>query len=91
MPAFTTRVELHAASYSDYETLHAAMARRGFSRQITSDSGRSYHLPTAEYDKSGNYSPEQVLDFAKAAAAETGKNYAVLVTQSQSRIWIGLQ
>jgi hypothetical protein len=91
MPGFTTRVELHAASYSDYETLHAAMARRGFSRQITADSGRTYQLPTAEYDNAGNFTPQQVLDSAKAAAAETGKNFAVLVTQSQSRIWIGLQ
>jgi hypothetical protein len=44
MALFTTRVELHNASYSDYETLHAAMERRGFSRRITSDSGKTYRL-----------------------------------------------
>jgi hypothetical protein len=91
MPGFTTRVELHAASYSDYETLHASMARRGFSRQIRSDNAITYQLPTAEYDKNGSYTPEQVLDSARAAAAETGKNFAVLVTQAQSRTWVGLQ
>jgi hypothetical protein len=90
MPAFTIRVELHNASYSDYETLHAAMARRGFSRQITSDDGVTYQLPTAEYERSGNLTTQQVLDAAKAAAAETGKTFAVLVTEATRRMWIGL-
>jgi hypothetical protein len=90
MAKFTVRVELHAASYSDYETLHASMERRGFSRQITADDGRTFHLPTAEYDKGGNFTPQQVLDAAKAAASETRKTFGVLVTQSDSRIWYGL-
>lgn len=90
MPAFTTRVELHNASYSDYETLHAAMARRGFSRLITSDDGVTYQLPTAEYERSGNLTAQQVLDAAKAAAAETGKSFAVLVTEATRRMWHGL-
>jgi hypothetical protein len=90
MPAFTTRVELHNASYSDYETLHAAMGRRGFSRLITSDDGVTYQLPTAEYDCSGNLTTQLVLDAAKAAAAETGKTFAVLVTEAPRRMWRGL-
>jgi len=90
MPGFTTRVELHAASYSDYETLHAAMARRGFSRHITSDEGITYQLPTAEYDRSRELTAQQVLDTAKAAAAETGKSFEVLVTEARRRTWYGL-
>jgi hypothetical protein len=91
MARFTIRVELHAASYSDYETLHAAMERRGFSRHITSDDGKTYQLPTAEYDKRGEFTLQQVLDSAKAAATETGKTYAILVTLAESRTWVGLQ
>jgi hypothetical protein len=91
MTRFTVRVELHAASYSDYETLHVAMERRGFSRTITSDDGRTYQLPTAEYDKKGSFTPQQILDSGKAGAAETGKTFAVFVTQAESRIWVGLQ
>jgi hypothetical protein len=91
MARFTTRVELHSASYSDYEALHAAMARRGFSRYITADDGKTYQLPTAEYDKSGNFTAQQVLEAAKAGAAETGKSYAVLVTEAAIRTWVGLQ
>jgi hypothetical protein len=90
MPAFTTRVELHSASYSDYETLHAAMARRGFSRLITSDDGITYQLPTAEYDRSGNLTTQQVLDAAKSAAAETGKSFGVLVSDAPRRMWYNL-
>ena len=90
MPAFTTRVELHAATYSDYETLHAAMARRGFSRLITSDDGATYQLPTAEYNRAGDLTAQQVLEAAKAAASETGKSFAVLVTESSRRMWYGL-
>jgi hypothetical protein len=91
MARFTVRVELHAASYSDYETLHVAMKRRGFSGNITSDDSKTYQLPTAEYDKKGDFTPQQVLDSAKAAAAETGKAFAVMVTQAESRTWVGLQ
>ena len=36
MASFTTRVELHKAYESDYEVLHAAMGREGFTRTINS-------------------------------------------------------
>jgi hypothetical protein len=91
MAKFTTRVELHSASYSDYEMLHAAMERRGFSRHISSDDGKTYKLPTAEYNRDANVTRDQVLEAAKAAATETGKTFAVLVTESDGRTWIGLQ
>jgi hypothetical protein len=91
MAKFTVRVELHSASYSDYETLHGSMERRGFSRFITSDDGKNYHLPTAEYEKSAEFTRQQVLASAKAATAETGKSFAVLVTESDGRTWIGLK
>lgn len=88
---YTTRVELHYATDDDYESLHDAMAREGFSRQITSNDGVTYHLPTAEYNYEGNRSRSQVLDAAKRAANTTGLKYAVLVTESDGRTWSGLQ
>lgn len=91
MAAFTTRVELHRADDDDYEVLHAAMERRGFSRQITSDGGKTYHLPTAEYNYSGSKTRDQVLDLARAAASETNRKRAVLVTESNGRSWSGLE
>jgi hypothetical protein len=66
------------------------MEQKGFSRQITSDDGITYHLPTAEYNYSGSKAREQVLELAKAAASETNKKYAVLVTESNGRRWSGL-
>jgi hypothetical protein len=91
MANFTVRVELHEATWEDYEMLHAAMAARGFSRQIKGDNGKTYQLPLAEYTGSGNLDSERVREIAREAANTTGKNNAVLVSESTSRAWIGLQ
>jgi hypothetical protein len=90
MASFSVRVELHQATADDYETLHAAMENRGFSRYITSDDGKTYHLPWAEYNGTGSLTSAQVRDIARTAANCTGKGNAVFVTESQSRAWVGL-
>jgi len=90
MTSFTVRVELHQAEWHDYEKLHAAMERQGFSRLITSDDGRRFHLPWAEYDGSGNLTSQQVLGIAQAAANITGKANSILVTEAMVRVWAGL-
>jgi len=90
MSSFTTRVELHDAVYTDYETLHAQMAARGFSRIIVSDDGKRYQLPSAEYNFEGQATIERVRELANAAAGVTGRSHAVLVTQGERRAWIGL-
>lgn len=91
MATFTTRVELHEASYEDYERLHSTMEAEGFSRTITSSDNVTYHLPTAEYNRSGNLDRDQVLESAKRAASKTQRRYAVLVTESDGRKWHGLE
>lgn len=91
MPNFTVRVELHQATYADYDALHAAMEQQGFSRLITSDDGKTYQMPWAEYNGSGNLNSAQVRDIARAAANTTGKTNAVFVTEAQTRAWVGLQ
>ena len=90
MSRFTVRIELHDAQLADYNTLHAAMALRGFSRLITSDAGRRYELPWAEYDRLGKFTAMEVLGIAQAAAATTGKRNYILVTEAKSRAWSGL-
>ena len=90
MADFTVRVELHDANYADYNTLHAAMEQKGFSRFIRSDQGTTYHMPWAEYNGSGNLTSSEVRDIARTAANTTGKNNAVFVTEAQSRAWVGL-
>jgi hypothetical protein len=90
MASFTVRIELHQAEWRDYDTLHAAMEQRGFSRQITADDGQIYQMPWAEYNGSGNFTSVQVRDIARVAAGTTGKQNSVLVTEAASRAWIGL-
>ena len=91
MPNFMTRVELHNATYQDYENLHSAMETEGFERTITSDQGTTYHLPTAEYYRSTTLTRSQVLDSAKRAADKTKKHYAAVVTESNGVTWHGLE
>jgi len=67
------------------------MERKGFSRQIVSDDGKTYQLPMAEYTGSGNVDSSRVLDIAREAANSTGRKNAVLVSESTSRRWIGLE
>lgn len=90
MAQFTVRIELHDAQWADYNTLHAAMERQGFSRLIIGDGGHTYQLPWAEYDGTGNLTSMQVLGIAQNAAATTGKTNSVLVTEATSRAWCGL-
>jgi hypothetical protein len=91
MSQFTVRIELHEAQWADYDALHAAMAQHEFSRLITGDDGRTYQLPWAEYDGTGNLSSMQILGIAQNAAATTGKKNSVLVTEAKNRAWSGLQ
>ncbi len=91
MANFTVRVELHQDALTDYQTLHAAMERQGFSRLIMSDDGKAYQMPWAEYNGSGNLNSAQVRDIARTAANTTGKANATFVTEAQTRAWIGLQ
>jgi hypothetical protein len=90
MNSFTTRVELHHATDDDYAILHGAMAAQGFSRTITSDDNITYHLPTAEYNRSTPLTRSQVLDSAKIAAETTAKQFSILVTESTGRTWYNL-
>lgn len=91
MGRFTTRVELHDAEWSDYTLLHAEMKKRGFSQTVTSDDGKTYDLPPAEYNFEANISRSDVLERAKAAAGTVKNRYGVLVTESAGRVWHGLE
>lgn len=92
MAQFTTRVLLNGyPSPENYEKLHKAMKRRGFSRVIKSDDGDYYWLPNAEYDRQANVTRSQVLADAKAAADSVSTSNEILVTESGGRTWRGLK
>jgi hypothetical protein len=91
MAQFTVRVELHSADWLDYEKLHDEMSSKGFLREITSDAGKSFKLPPAEYRYLGSADRSEVLERAKLAARHVKASYAVLVTESVSCTWFGLE
>lgn len=91
MSTYTVRVELHSSLYNpDFETLHNAMQREGFGRLITSDSGKTYHLPRGEYYISSEKNRAQILDSAQRAVIATGKTAEILVTEALGHRWSGL-
>lgn len=84
MANFTTRVELHGAKTEEaYNALHAEMAKEGFRRELSYESGEVYELPPAEYNSNGSLTAQQVADKAKVAAekAWNGK-FSVLTTKA---------
>ena len=91
MSTFTVRVELHSNQYNpDFETLHRAMQSEGFSKLITSNGGKIYHLPRGEYTISTSKDRSQVLDATKRAVEVTRQSAEILVTESAGRTWDGL-
>ena len=91
MASFTVRVELHDATWIDYDELHKAMNLKAFSRTIVGSDGIRYKLPDAEYYTTANMTKTQVLERARQAANTTGKSYGVFVTESSGCTWIGLE
>jgi len=90
MAKFLVRVELHGASWADYETLHAQMEYRGFSREITGGNGRIYQLPTAEYVIHTDSELEAVRSLAVNAAQTTGREFGVIAAEYSRSAWVGL-
>jgi hypothetical protein len=91
MANYIARVELHAASYDDYEELHDNMGQQGFARLIRGSDGKDYHLPTGTYVMRNTSVPRSdALDRAGAAAQQTGKKSSIIVADWESATWRGL-
>lgn len=91
MANYIARVELHSASYDDYEELHDKMGQQGFSRQIRGSDGKEYHLPTGTYImRNANVPGSDALNRAGNAAEQTGKKSSIIVAEWDSATWRGL-
>jgi hypothetical protein len=91
MAKYMVRIELHGASYFDYERLHGEMKTEGFDRTIVSDTGIKYHLPLAEYYCSTSLTSPNVLESVRRAVARTSKVAGITVAESSSVRWDGLE
>jgi hypothetical protein len=88
---FIARVELHSASYADYENLHSYMQQNRYSRVIKGDNGNTYQLPTGTYVSVGNFSSaDNALQAAITAANATGRQSSVIVADWNTTKWQGL-
>jgi len=91
MASYIARVELHQATSDDYQLLHGAMERRGYSRMIKGDNGIIYWLPTGTYDVADTTATlDQAHNAATSAAAETKKSSSIIVSLRGAASWNGL-
>jgi hypothetical protein len=80
MYKFLIRIELQGVR--DYIPLHEAMSRRKFKRTILRADGKSFTLPTGQYQYKGNGTLASVMQKArKAAAAANYDDASILVSQ----------
>jgi hypothetical protein len=79
VPNYIARVELHAATNEDYETLHARMQQRRYERTIIGADGVTYQLPTGTYIATINEGSPQATGLVVAAANATGRPSSVVV------------
>ena len=83
MSVFIVRIELHDAVEEEYEKLHKAMSKSGFSRTVLDTNKVEFHLPKAEYGMSTDLEPVKVMDIVTRAAQQTHKMFGILLTQAQ--------
>ncbi len=85
MAKFTTRVELYGKpTWDDFDNLHEAMRKEGFTRTITFEGDSTvWQLPHAEYNRTTDLDTADVRDSAKRAAATAWDDFAVLVTKAE--------
>jgi hypothetical protein len=92
MSKHIARVELHSASYTDYENLHEFMRQFGYGRTVKSDDSKTYQLPTGTYISTANFnSTGAALQSAVAAANATGRASSIIVADWNSASWQGLE
>ncbi|WP_167153184.1 hypothetical protein [Burkholderia sp. Cy-647] len=90
MARFVVRVELHSATWQDYENLHVRMNAIGLGRKIQGANGVWHDLPPAEYYGEGDVSRDDVLAGVKAVAEKVKTSFSVLVTESVTSAWYNL-
>lgn len=87
MARFTVQITLRNATDGDYERLHDLMQAQGFFRTIDVEDETEYPLPAVVYDIEGSVDINNVRDRAKGAAANTNRDFELLVTESSRSRW----
>lgn len=98
MAKFITRIELHEADSSDYDTLHEEMKNEGFDKTIKNYKNIKFHLLDSEYYYVGHveiekdeYDYEAVLKKAVRAASKTNKSFRAITSRTDASKWYNLE
>jgi len=88
MSLFMIRIQLPSPSTAgDYAELRDAMEKAGASKQIVSDTGRSFELPHAEYCLESSLSIGEVRDRVVSYAKKVDRDPSVMVTEGVNFSW----
>jgi hypothetical protein len=84
MAKFTTRVELYGdPTWDDYENLHSAMRKEGFTQTISFEGETTiWQLPPAEYNRTSELDTYPIRDSAQRAASSVWESFGILVTKA---------
>lgn len=81
MPKYMVQVVLHEApTAAKYAGLSAAMAKRGFSREMPGKKA-SYHLPTGNFWFEGDQTPNDVRESAAVAMETADEDFGIIVVR----------
>lgn len=83
MARFTTTIQLHNAEESDYNVLHAGLAKASFKGGKSSPQEVNKLPGRREYTRGGNVTIQQVTDAVLKAAASTGKQYSFTIVRDK--------
>jgi hypothetical protein len=85
------RIELSPSDEANYNKLHAAMRRAGFSRITTNDEGKEFRLPHAEYEFTLADVPPlaEILERARSAmqTERSPKTFAIRVSKASETVY----
>lgn len=78
---FTVRVETHVLPTEHaLSDISKAMECSGFSRRVTTSTGRQFLLPSSEFRISSHRTCREIRDLARKVIAAAGHECAILVT-----------
>lgn len=91
MTIFIVRVQLTKEISAHYTLLKERLLKIGFSKRIKSKTGVEYRLPNGNYLIETSSDLDAVFKAVQKVALTVDRTPMILVTESTSNAWVGLQ
>jgi dephospho-CoA kinase len=91
MSTFIVRVQLTRESQAHYTLLRDKLLAIGFTKRIKSKQGIEYRLPNGNYLIDSDQDIDTITNAVKKVALRVDRTPMILITESKSNEWVGLQ